>query len=307
MANNTNDKLFDIGLGRLSDRKKPAQKSRKAVDVWQIQAMGVSLIGLALLLTYLFLILWPAELPEGAKGDTATPVYLLGSRIVFSIPLDVRLILVVMVAGGLGSFIHAATSFGDYVGNNALASSWIWWYILRPFIGMMLAVVFYLALRGGFLSGGIEAGDINSFGITALAGLVGMFSKQATDKLNEIFKTLFKTDPDEGDAKRKDNLANPVPSINDIEPKLIEPKTGTLTVLVKGTGFVSGSAVRINGISRETEFRNSSQLIAKLLPDDIAEQGELEITVFNPEPGGGVSTPIKLSIAQKAPEQQLSN
>jgi hypothetical protein len=79
--------------------------------------------------------------------------------------------------------------------------------------------------------------------------------------------------------------------------------TGALTVTVKGAGFVSGSAVRINGTSRETEFRNSSHLIAKLLPDDIAEQGELELTIFNPEPGGGVSTPIKLRIAEKVPEQ----
>ena len=275
------------------------QNSSQAVEWWQITAVGVSLVGVALLLAYLLLILWPAGLSAGAKGDTATPVYLWGNRVVFSIPLDVRLVLLVMVAGGLGSFIHVATSFADYVGNQTFASSWIWFYILRPFIGMMLAVIFYLAMRGGFLSAGTQAGEINLFGTTALAGLVGMFSKQATDKLSEIFTTLFRTEPGEGDAKRKDSLANPIPSINDIDPKSIEPKTSNLIVAVKGTDFVKGTVVRINGTNRETEFKDASLLIAKLLPDDVEQEGELELTVFNPGPGGGVSTPIKLRIAPK--------
>ena len=36
-----------------------------------------------------------------------------------------------------------------------------------------------------------------------MAGLVGLFSKQATDKLNEVFSTLVKSG---GDDKRKDKL-----------------------------------------------------------------------------------------------------
>jgi len=203
-----------------------------------------------------------------------------------------------MVSGGLGSFIHTATSFGDYVGNEALASSWLWWYILRPFIGMMLAVVFYLVIRGGFLSAGSNAGSINPFGITALAGLVGMFSKQATDKLNEVFNTLFRTAPGEGDSKRKDNLTNPVPSISDFEPKSIEPMTNNFIVNVIGTGFVKGAVVRIKGTNRETEFVDETKLTTKLLPDDVRKEGELEVTVFNPLPGGGESTIMKLKIAK---------
>jgi hypothetical protein len=35
---------------------------------------------------------------------------------------------------------------------------------------------------------------VNPYGMVALAGLVGMFTKQATDKLSEVFSTLFKTD-----------------------------------------------------------------------------------------------------------------
>ena len=36
---------------------------------------------------------------------------------------------------------HAAASFVDYLGNRAFVSSWVWWYLLRSFIGMLLALV----------------------------------------------------------------------------------------------------------------------------------------------------------------------
>jgi hypothetical protein len=264
----------------------------------QIWLLATALILFGLLLAYLFLKFWPSGLEETAKGSALQPIQMWGNFVIH-ITLDVQFLLLVMITGGLGSFIHTATSFGDYVGNNSITKSWFLWYILRPFIGMALAVVFYLVIRGGFLSAGTSAGSINPFGIAALAGLVGMFSKQATDKLNEVFNTLFRTAPGGGDSKRKDNLTNPIPSINDIEPKSIEPLTENVIVTIKGTGFVKGIVLRINGTNRETEFIDEMKLTAKLLPEDVEKEGELELTVFNPAPGGGESTPMKLKIATK--------
>ena len=226
--------------------------------------MGTGLILLGLSLAYLFLKFWPAGL-KADEGNEPEIISLWGSYLKVNISLDVRLLVLVMTAGGLGSFIHTATSFGDYVGNKTMARSWFLWYILRPFIGMTLSLVFYLVVRGGFLSAGTNAGSINPFGIAALAGLVGMFSKQATDKLNEVFNTLFRTAPGEGDEKRKDNLTNPIPSITDVEPKKIEAFTKNLIVTVKGTGFVKGAAMRINGTNRETDFIDETKLTAKLI------------------------------------------
>jgi len=59
--------------------------------------------------------------------------------------------------------------------------------------GAALAVIVYLALRGGFLPTA-PPGGVNPFGFVAMAGLVGLFSKQATQKLDEVFTTLFRTD-----------------------------------------------------------------------------------------------------------------
>ena len=59
---------------------------------------------------------------------------------------------------------------------------------------MPMAVLFYFVVRAGFLSSGVSAGEVNRFGIAAVAGLVGMFSVKAGDKLKELFDTLFKTE-----------------------------------------------------------------------------------------------------------------
>ena len=119
---------------------------------------------------------------------------------------DERLILLVIIAGMLGSFVHGATSLGDFIGNNKFNRNWAWFYLLRPTIGMALALVFYFVVRGGFLTTSGGAKDINPYGIAALAGLVGMFSKQATDKLSEVFSTLFRAAQGEGDDKRQGSL-----------------------------------------------------------------------------------------------------
>jgi len=120
-----------------------------------------------------------------------------------------QLLLLVIIIGALGSSVHAATSFASFVGNRTIVKSWYWWYILRPFIGMALALVFYFVVRGGFLSVGADSSAINLYGIAALAGLVGMFSKQATDKLRELFDNIFKTK--QGDELRKDKLDENLP------------------------------------------------------------------------------------------------
>jgi hypothetical protein len=104
----------------------------------------------------------------------------------------------------LGSCVHSAQSFVSYVGNRQIVRSWLSWYLLRPFIGLALAEVFYFVVRGGFFTGGAAGtGAINPFGLAALGGLTGMFSKEATDKLREVFKNLFRT---EEASPRKDKL-----------------------------------------------------------------------------------------------------
>ncbi len=116
---------------------------------------------------------------------------------------DALYLVAVITLGALGSSVQALTSFATYVGNHALRKRWVWWYIARLPIGGVIALVLYLLLRGGLLSVSTSAKDISPYGIGAVAALAGMFSRQATDKLRELFETLFHTVSD-ANAARKD-------------------------------------------------------------------------------------------------------
>jgi hypothetical protein len=133
----------------------------------------------------------PQRLPilSSSKGT----LVLFGTE--FPISRELHLLLLVLVAGALGSYVHAIKSLADFLGNRTLTASWFWWYVTRPFLGMALAVIFYAAIRGGFVAGSpADVKSVNPFGVVAVAALVGMFADKASQKLAEIFDTLFTTD-----------------------------------------------------------------------------------------------------------------
>ena len=112
-----------------------------------------------------------------------------------AVPTDIRFLITAALAGALGSFIHLSTSFVSYVGTGSLQQSWALWYFLRPGIGAALALVVYFALHAGLVSGAgdTSAAALNPYGVAAVAALSGMFSKQATEKLREIFENICAT------------------------------------------------------------------------------------------------------------------
>jgi len=140
-----------------------------------------------------------------SKVDDSTVLTVFSQQI--SRELD--LLLLVLLAGMLGAFLHLAQSYADFSGNRKLKESWLWWYILQPFSGAALALVFYATLRGGLVSivpaSNTSSSNLNVAGVVALCALVGLFSKAATSKLGEVFDTLFQTDTSR---KTKDKLDN---------------------------------------------------------------------------------------------------
>jgi hypothetical protein len=158
--------------------------------VW-VRVFGSYLILLNLLLLYVLFKIWPGVVP--LKNDCDAVRLLPGLREIY-IWKETRFLLIVALSGALGSYIHCATSFADFLGNRQFVKSWDWWYGLRPFIGTALALITYFAARGGLIAGTSGAENLSPYGIAALAGLAGLFSKQATDKLREVFENLFKTD-----------------------------------------------------------------------------------------------------------------
>lgn len=189
-----------------------SQKASKNVSIRGNIYVGIYLIILAIILIYLFVAFWPQEAanitepqPQGNDNSTWSGKVNILFIPEFNISYEVRMILLVILAGALGSYVHITTSFVDYVGNRNLKRSWLWWYILRPFSGSILAVIFYMIVRGGLISGQIEGSSLSHYGIAGIAGLFGLFSKQAIDKLNEIFNVLFAV-KEKDETKRKDPL-----------------------------------------------------------------------------------------------------
>lgn len=162
-------------------------------------AFGFYMMSLNILLVYVLINIWPDGVaPDGvtAARDVSVLSFFHGA-LQLPLSLEKQYLLIVIVCGALGSYIHTATSFADFVGNRVIFSSWTWWYLLRPFIGIALALLVYFVVRGGLIAtsnAASGASALSPFGLAAITGMAGMFSKQATDKLREVFENLFKTD-----------------------------------------------------------------------------------------------------------------
>ena len=94
---------------------------------------------------------------------------------------------------------------------------------------------------------------------------------------------------------------SPVPSIKSISPTQVPAGNNGFTLVVTGTGFVSGSAITVNGRELFTNFGNSTSISAAIPPNVLTAAGTLEIGVINPQPGGGSSNSMPLTIVNPIP------
>jgi hypothetical protein len=254
--------------------------------------LGIFFIVLPVALVIMLYGIWPCGPSVPGHNDAPAPFF--GTT--WNPVLDHRLMLVVLTTGALGSYVHAATSYASYVGNGQLHQTWVWWYVLRGVIGSVLALVFYFVIRGGLLTANGGAADLNPFGVAAIAGLVGMFSKQATDKLRETFDNLFRTAPGTGDAQRADKLRPVPPEILQIIPQTLAQGTPALTLQINGANFIASSIVKVGGTDRVTRFVSSTSLEADLAPSDVQNIGVLSVIVQNSGDAGGSSASVSLPV-----------
>jgi hypothetical protein len=147
----------------------------------------------------------PAPIPQAELSSIA----IFGRQ--FAIWDEVRLLLIVMLAGALGNLVHTVRSVYWYVGNRSLKWSWLAKYILQPFAASALAVIFYVVVRGGFFSPQTTFENTSPFGFAALAALVGLFSEQAVLKLKTVAETVFQPPPPGADAEPQDEASSSSP------------------------------------------------------------------------------------------------
>jgi hypothetical protein len=164
----------------------PAEESETGVCFPESATLpiGIWLIVISLvLIAGLFQVLCPGSCSGGSGGA----------------PGEMRNLLVTIFAAGVGSMITTILGYLKHASQQRdFKLSFVPWYFARPLIGVLLGVVFYFVLKGGLLVtvGQASASDINVYGLGALAALVGLFSKNAVEKLRDVFSTLFTSEAD---------------------------------------------------------------------------------------------------------------
>ena len=138
---------------------------------------------------YALVVLWPSTSSSGGATGSATSVTIFGWSFVIS--EEQRLLLLVIVAGAIGSMVFGLYAEFLHIARADFESRWILWYLARPFIGAFFALVFYLVLRAGLVGAQTPTADVNAFGFAAISALVGMFSEEALAKLKSIAENLL--------------------------------------------------------------------------------------------------------------------
>ena len=96
-------------------------------------------------------------------------------------------------------------------------------------------------------------------------------------------------------------INNPAPVLTSLNPSSVLAGDAAFTLTINGTGFVSTSQVRVNGVNRGTTFVSATQLTIAMTAAEIADPGIIKISVRNPTPGGGASNELSLSVNNPAP------
>ncbi|MEO8168832.1 MAG: hypothetical protein ABI623_11325, partial [bacterium] len=116
-----------------------------------------------------------------------------------------------LLAGILGGSAGGLSSLLDFRGNRRLFTSWTLWYFAQPIVAGMIAEIFYVCIRAGFFASSTTLQNVNVFGIVAFSAMVGLFTDDATNKLSEVFKTLFATEASEARDGKLNTTEDPKP------------------------------------------------------------------------------------------------
>ncbi|WP_051468587.1 IPT/TIG domain-containing protein [Actinomadura oligospora] len=247
-----------------------------------IVAVAVVVALLATALVTLLVQAWPPPTPPGAQpGVSAAPGHTLnwfGWRT--HVSRDKAMFLVVLAAGALGACVHVSRSLYWYVGNRSLRRSWLMMYLTLPFAGALLGLIVYLVLRGGLVTGAGGADDVNPYGIAAIAALVGLFSRETSEKLRAVFTTLL-APAQQG----RDQAMGP--QVRGVDPADAAPGE---TVRITGVGLASATAVRFGAAEAPVTGVTDTGLTTTVPAD--AATGRLVVRV----PGGSATSPDPFTV-----------
>jgi len=197
------------------------------------------------------------------------------------INLNSLIFILVASAGFLGSMIHIASSFADYVGSNQFRKSWLLWYVIKPFAGAAIALIMYFVVRAGLLNVG-DSNSVNLFGVITIGALSGLFADKATLKLEEVFTVLFKPTDKRSDKLEPDKVNVTLIKIKDVTPEELSAHEIN-DIVINGEGFDTQKLVlKVNTLEVTDVVRDSTSLkFAYTVPDDLEEDQSITLQLFD--------------------------
>lgn len=263
-----------------------------AVHPVMILVVALFMITIVVLLLYSVAQLWPPK----ASADGTAPASKHASFLWWSVTIDreKNFLVIVAVAGALGSSLHGVRSLSKYVGERLMYNSWLLFYVLLPLVGAALATIVYFVLRAGLIgSAGIDESD--PFGFAAVSALVGLFSAQAAEKLKSVFEELF-SKPDRGiDSVPEEAL--PPPSLGQLDPA--QGPVGS-TVIVTGENLDAETSVLFDARESTVTFKTATELETKVPPG--LSVGSVSVTLRNASGTSPTALPFEVTAPGIEPE-----
>lgn len=232
-----------------------------------------------------FLVVWPGFDVPLSRGKDAHASLIL---------TDMRFLGLIAAAGALGATLHAITSFTGYLGNGQFNRSWTLWYLTRAPIGATMALIFMPLVGAGLLPDDAENPETYAFTLISLGILVGMFSKDAADKLTDIFSAMLASNRD---VERAGKMTVAAPKLEAAAPDALAVHADDRTLTLTGSQFLPTTTVTCNGQPRRCRTDSTTQLTAWLEPADVAQPGTLTLVARNPDGARTVDgTPLAITV-----------
>lgn len=147
-----------------------------AVGAWQAVWAVVTLIA----------VFWSWNIAERLTSS-ATTVHVRWIGPDFAVGATTAALLLAAVAGAAGSMVHTIGLYSSRVGRRTFEGSYVWWYVLRPFSSVLLAVLFMAAVRAGQVGLGTDETKGATPMLAFLAGgLAGLFTDRVLQQLRAL-------------------------------------------------------------------------------------------------------------------------
>jgi subtilisin len=92
------------------------------------------------------------------------------------------------------------------------------------------------------------------------------------------------------------SVTNPAPSVTAVSPDRVHAGTGSVTLTIAGSGFNAFSVVLWNGAPQTSTVLTVNTIRATIPDTALGAGGEAQVVVYNPGPGGGMSTAYPVTV-----------